>query len=119
MSSFEVPRSPFPVLPMRHGVVFPGTAITVPMGRRQSLDMLPVLHVSHGLEKLVAFVAEAHALEEVRSNIDNEVRREIGKGQRDAILRQQLRASKRELGDEDGEDDLAALKEKLDAAGLP
>ncbi len=42
-TDFKVPASPFPLLPLRRGVLFPGTAITLPMGRKQSLELINAL----------------------------------------------------------------------------
>src|SRR5258708_37311339 len=39
------PRSPFPLLPLRTGVLFPGTVITLPVGRERSLALLQSLRV--------------------------------------------------------------------------
>ncbi len=36
----EVPRSPFPVLPIRTGVIFPGITIALPVGRERSVRLL-------------------------------------------------------------------------------
>jgi ATP-dependent Lon protease len=36
----NVPRSPFPLLPLRTGVIFPGTRITLPVGRDRSVALL-------------------------------------------------------------------------------
>jgi len=38
------PRSPFPLLPLRTGVLFPGTVITLPVGRKRSLALVETLH---------------------------------------------------------------------------
>jgi ATP-dependent Lon protease len=38
------PRSPFPLLPLRTGVLFPGTVITLPVGRKRSLALVESLH---------------------------------------------------------------------------
>src|SRR5262245_30900338 len=37
------PLSPFPLLPLRTGVLFPGTIITLPVGRERSLALLGTL----------------------------------------------------------------------------
>jgi ATP-dependent Lon protease len=37
------PRSPFPLLPLRTGVLFPGTVITLPVGRKRSLALVESL----------------------------------------------------------------------------
>ncbi|KYF60348.1 DNA-binding protein, partial [Sorangium cellulosum] len=58
-------------------------------------------------------------LADLKKKIDNDVRRELGKGQREAILREQLRAIQKELaGGEEGEDELSLLRRRLDEAGL-
>src|SRR5689334_7419828 len=36
----SAPRSPFPLLPLRTGVLFPGTSITLPVGRSRSVALL-------------------------------------------------------------------------------
>src|SRR5262249_32595315 len=36
----SAPRSPFPVLPLRTGVLFPGTLITLPVGRKRSVALV-------------------------------------------------------------------------------
>jgi len=41
----SAPASPFPVLPLRNGVLFPGTVLTLPVGRERSVAMLRTLHV--------------------------------------------------------------------------
>jgi ATP-dependent Lon protease len=63
-------------------------------------------------------LAEAKALAETKQKIDADVRQEIGRGQREAILREQLKAIHRELGDGKEDGDLAALRAKLEKAGL-
>src|SRR3984893_16467416 len=39
----EPPNSPFPVLPLRAGVLFPGTLISLPVGRPRSVALLATL----------------------------------------------------------------------------
>src|SRR5262249_41316772 len=62
---------------------------------------------------------EAKAEAELRQRVDSEVRRELNRNQKEVLLRQQLRAIQKELGEEDDQDDLAPLRAKLDAAALP
>src|SRR5258706_3621718 len=40
----STPRSPFPLLPLRTGVLFPGTVITLPVGRKRSVALVESLH---------------------------------------------------------------------------
>jgi ATP-dependent Lon protease len=42
MSSFAIPSS-FPLLPLRNGVLFPGTVITLPIGRERSVALVKTL----------------------------------------------------------------------------
>ena len=63
-------KNPFPLLPLRNGVLFPGTAVTVPVGRRQSKAMMADLStadiVGVGVQRdprvLDPGVAELHPL---------------------------------------------------------
>ncbi len=58
---------------------------------------------------------------EIRSKISTEAQSEMNKAQRDYILRQQLKAIQKELGDDEGGEQAEAslLRERLDAADLP
>ncbi|MDQ3031228.1 MAG: endopeptidase La [Myxococcota bacterium] len=83
----------------------------------QKAEVLLELDVSRRLRRVATLIAEARAKAELRTKIDGEVRRELGKHQKEAMLRQQLRAIQKELGEGDGgKDDLRA---KLDELELP
>ncbi len=75
-------------------------------------DVLARLHLVLGL------VDEVRTHADVKRKIDADVQRELGKGQREAILREQLRAIRRELGDDKAAEGLDKLRERLAAAGL-
>ncbi len=76
--------------------------------------------VAARIRLLVTRIAEAKAQAEVRFTIENEVKRELGKNQREHVLREQMRAIRKELGDsESGAGELDALRKRLDDAGLP
>jgi ATP-dependent Lon protease len=40
----SAPTSSFPLLPLRTGVLFPGTVITLPVGRKRSVALVESLH---------------------------------------------------------------------------
>ena len=40
----SAPVSPFPLLPLRNGVLFPGTVVTLPIGRERSVALAQTLH---------------------------------------------------------------------------
>ncbi len=84
----------------------------------KEIGVLAALDVPARLRLVAGLVLEAKALSDVKRKIDQDVRRELGKDQREAILREQLRAIKKELGEDRPADDLAALRERLDKAGL-
>jgi ATP-dependent Lon protease len=81
--------------------------------------VLAALDVPERLRLVAGYLVETKAFTEVKRKIEQDVRREIGSGQREAILREQLRAIKKELGEDRADDELAALRERLDKAGLP
>ena len=65
-------------------------------------------HLSHELQIL-----------EIRGKIASKAQNEMGKEQREYVLRQQLRAIQQELGGKEGESELDLLRERLKAADLP
>ncbi|MDO8615928.1 MAG: endopeptidase La [Dehalococcoidia bacterium] len=75
------------------------------------------------VNKRLAHVQELlrHEIEvlEVQSKIQSDVRGEIDKRQREFILREQMKAIQKELGEGDITPELAELKKRLEEAGLP
>ncbi len=87
---------------------------------QKEIEVLREAEVGARLRLVASLVAEARALNDIKSKIDQDVRREVNRSQRDALLREQIRAMKKEIGDEqDGDAALSALKKKLDDAELP
>jgi ATP-dependent Lon protease len=88
--------------------------------RDREVQVLLTTDVAQRLRLTAEIIAEAKARWELKQKIGTEVRRELEKDQRKHLLRQQLRAIQKELGEGgDAEDALAKLEERLDAAGLP
>ena len=58
-------------------------------------------------------------MSDVKTKIEADVRKELGKHQREVLLREQLRAIRKERGDDSGEGDPADLRARLDKADLP
>ncbi len=65
-------------------------------------------HLSHELQIL-----------EIRGKIASKAQNEMGKEQREYVLRQQLRAIQQELGGKEGESELDLLRERLKAPTCP
>jgi ATP-dependent Lon protease len=83
-------------------------------------QLLEIDSVREKLEKLTAFLTHELEVLELGKRIQNQAQEEMGKAQREYILREQLKAIQRELGEES--DEAAAvnqLREKIDEAQLP
>ncbi len=81
------------------------------------VELLHELDVPTRLRAVAAQVARARAKAALRESIDGEVRRELGKSQKEAVLREQLKAIKKQLGDDS--DSVDPLRQKLAALELP
>jgi ATP-dependent Lon protease len=85
----------------------------------RELEVLAELGVAARLRLVLGLFGTQVLHAEVKRKISQDVQREVGKGQREAVLREQLRAIQRELGDDGQAGGSAKLKERLDQAGLP
>ncbi len=93
-------------------------AAMIDLTTEQKVELLAEPESSARLRMLVKRLGEARAQAEVRTKIEGEVRKELGKNQREHVLREQMRAIQREL-DGDENDELGTLKKRLDEAELP
>jgi ATP-dependent Lon protease len=76
--------------------------------------------VVEALQKLLEFLGHEAQVLELRNQITNKARTEMGKEQRDYLLRQQLRAIQEELGETTPEKaDVEALRQRFSEAKLP
>ncbi len=100
------------------GVVADRLAAALSLDTEKEVQVLLTRDVSDRLRLVGGLLAEALTLAEVRRKIDTEVRRGFSKGQREAVLRQQLRAIQKELGEESSEGGADDLRERLAAATL-
>ncbi len=99
---------------------FLGSVMT--LGLEQEQRMLESNTVDELLQHAHANLARELEIMQIRSKIATEAQGEMDKAQRDYILRQQLKAIQKELGDDDevGEKaEATQLRERLDAADLP
>jgi ATP-dependent Lon protease len=85
------------------------------------MSLLQETDVAARLRMLVPLLAKQVEVAQLRSKIQEDVQKTINKGQREAILREQLRAIKKELAElegtaEEGEEDLAS---RVENAGMP
>jgi ATP-dependent Lon protease len=85
----------------------------------KDIQILLALDVEERLRLALRFLGEAEAFAEVKSKLSNEVQKQFGKHQREAVLREQLKAIHKELGDEDEASDEDDLRGRLLEADLP
>jgi len=81
-------------------------------------EILHTLDVATRLRLVASLVQKVRAGAELRSKIDGEVRKSIHESQKEAMLRQQLKAIQKELGEGD-DDELEQLRNKLEAKVFP
>jgi ATP-dependent Lon protease len=83
-------------------------------------EFLETLSVKERLRRLTRHINREIQVMELGSKIQEQVQDEMDKGQREFVLRQQLKAIQKELGmDDDGAGEIAALQEAIDKAGMP
>ena len=71
------------------------------------------------LELVADLIDDAVVRGELKQRIDQKVRQERGQAQREHLLREQLRAIQKELGEDGPADEMGRLRERLDAKELP
>ena len=85
--------------------------------RQQVLETLDVRARMDHLNRIL--VKEIEVLE-LGSKIQSEVQSEMGKSQREYLLREQLKAIRKELGENDDQaKEIEELRQKIEAAGMP
>ena len=84
----------------------------------QKLEILETLDLEQRLSRLIAWTKDVLADASVREKVRTEVNEGMEKTQRDFLLRQQLEAIKKQLG-EGGDDVAAGYRGRLENAGMP
>src|SRR6516162_9495460 len=69
--------------------------------------------VSERLEKVLGLMQSEIPVLQIEKRIRTRVKRQMEKGQREYYLNEQMRAIQKELGDEEGRDELAEIEEKI------
>jgi len=83
-------------------------------------ELLETSDVNARMERINKHLAKELEVQQLRNNIQTEVQDSVQQSQRDYYLREQLKAIQKELGDlDDSQKDIAELKEKIEAAGMP
>ena len=91
---------------------------TIPTTTKQ--EVLATLEIRERLSNLHRILINELEVLELGSKIQSEVQSEVGKNQREYLLREQLKAIQKELGETDDQTKEAEeLREKINAAGMP
>ncbi len=81
--------------------------------------LLETLGVEERMRRLLIYVQRSIDTVRAQQEIQTEVQEKLGERQREVILREQLKAIKKQLGDDDKEDRIEELRERLQALALP
>ncbi|WOJ88455.1 endopeptidase La [Methylocapsa polymorpha] len=80
--------------------------------------VLETFSVAKRLEKCLALMESEISVLQVEKRIRTRVKRQMEKTQREYYLNEQMKAIQKELGDEDGKDDLAEIDERIKTTKL-
>ncbi len=102
------------------GLLADMVAYSPDMSTEQRQELLETADVVERLRLVSTFLARQIEILELKGKIQSEVKSEMDKTQREYILREQLKAIQRELGEEDPQQaEINELRDKVEAAGMP
>ncbi|HEY6558177.1 MAG TPA: endopeptidase La [Polyangiaceae bacterium] len=86
----------------------------------EKAQLIETLDVKDRIRKVLRLLTRQLEILKMRERINSQIKEEMGKNQREYVLRQQLKAIKEELGEDDGDQgDLDGLEERIAKANLP
>ncbi len=95
-------------------------ASNLPVSNDAKQAVLETLDVRDRVRKVLELVGRQNEVYRVKKEISTMVQEEMSRSQREYLLRQQLKAIKRELGEpEDDEDEVEVLREKIVLSDMP
>jgi ATP-dependent Lon protease len=102
------------------GLLADMVAYSPDMTTEQRQELLETFDVTARLKLVSGFLARQVEILELKGKIQSEVKSEMDKTQREYILREQLKAIQRELGEDDPQQaEIAELRDKVEASGMP
>ncbi|MDQ7820149.1 MAG: endopeptidase La [Armatimonadota bacterium] len=119
------PGIPQEVLNFVRGISHPGqladsAGYAPEMSFAERADLLQTVDLAERLQKVLAFFQRQIQLQELKEEIRSRVREAVEKTQREYILREQLQAIRRELGEEDdGAAEIERYRQRIEASGMP
>ena len=91
---------------------------TIPTATKQ--EVLETLDIRERMDDLNRILINELEVLELGSKIQSQVQSEVGKNQREYLLREQLKAIQKELGEADDQTkEIEELRDKIEAAGMP
>jgi ATP-dependent Lon protease len=102
------------------GLLADMTAYSPDMTTEQRQELLETVDIVERLKLVSGFLARQIEILELKGKIQSEVKSEMDKTQREYILREQLKAIQRELGEDDPQQaEINELRDKVEASGMP
>ena len=102
------------------GLLADMVAYSPDMTTEQRQELLETIDGEARLKLVSTFLARQIEILELKGKIQSEVKSEMDKTQREYILREQLKAIQRELGEDDPQQaEINELREKVESAGMP
>ena len=89
------------------------------LSNAEKQDILEETDVTERLKKATVLINREIQRQEIGEKIQTEVQEEISKSQREYFLREQMKAIKKELGEDDQTLEIKELEEKIVEAGMP
>ncbi|MGH7040521.1 MAG: LON peptidase substrate-binding domain-containing protein, partial [Acetobacteraceae bacterium] len=81
-------------------------------------EVLEIAGISERLERVFGHMESEIGVLQVEKRIRNRVKRQMEKTQREYYLNEQMKAIQKELGDEEGKDDLSEIEERIKSTRL-
>ncbi len=86
----------------------------------EKAQLLETVDVKERIRKVLRLLTRQLEILKMRDRINSQIKEEMGKNQREYVLRQQLKAIKEELGEDEGDQgDLDGLEDRIAKASLP
>ena len=86
----------------------------------EKAQLIETIEVKERIRKVLRLLTRQLEILKMRERINSQIKEEMGKNQREYVLRQQLKAIKEELGEDDGDQgDLDGIEERIAKANLP
>lgn len=111
--------------PLVERIIDPGKladflALNMGLNTTQLIEILNTVDASERLKKIFLFLSTEVDFLQLKGKLQSEVNKELGKTQRDYLLRQQLKVIQRELGDDESlNKEIEELKKNIKNAKMP